>query len=386
MFIYLNSIKLETDKIVMIRPEKNVCIVTTSRADYGLLKSIINSVHNSLYMNLQLIVTGAHLMEKYGNTYKIIEQDFPITKKIYMQDYSDSCIDILKVMGHELGEFPLVFKELMPDILILLGDRYEILAPAIAATIMGIELVHMCGGDITLGAYDNQIRDCVSMLAHIHFPTSDRSKKRLLNFGKHNVYLAGHPCLEKINKLKYKTVQQIAEELRIVYRKTNLLVIYHPETLSYSIETDTHELIEFLNFISEDDVSIFIIGTNIDTSNMLIRNGYETIIDKENIYYFESLDQLTYLSLAKSCDIYIGNSSSGIYELPYLIDSIVNIGDRQAGRELASNILCCPIVTKEIIKQYNIAKSTDFRTKEKEYKYKMHDTTKIVFDVLLSLC
>lgn len=363
--------------------KKNVCIITTTRADYGLLKSIISSVYKHFNMNLQLIVTGSHLMEEYGETYKLIE--FPITKKLYMQGYKDDNSTIIKSIGKDLYEYPDIFEELKPDVILLLGDRYEILAPSITATIMGITIFHMCGGDITEGAYDNQIRNCISMLANYHFPTSEHARQRLLSFGRTNVYLAGHPCLEKINNQEYKNRNILIKELNIEYNDTNLLIVYHQETMSNNMQDNIDNIIEFINIIAKENISIFIFGTNIDTCNTMIKLAYNKLLNnkKKNIFYFESLDQLTYLSLAKSCDVYLGNSSSGIYELPYLMDSIINIGDRQKGRELASNILCCPIITEKMLTQYKKAVDIEFRSIPKDYKYKAYNTTEIVMDTII---
>ena len=366
--------------------KKKVCVFTSSRADYNLLKPTLIKIRDSTCLDLQFIVTGSHLLSEYGNTSEIIVKDFNITRYMHLNSYCDKSSCITRIIGNEIIDCSDIFEDIKPDILLLLGDRFEMLAPAIVATIFSIPIIHLCGGDITLGSYDDYIRNTITMLADVHFPTSEDAAHRIQNFGKNKIIIAGHPCLEYLTNLYFYDQKEIELRLKIKFSNTNLLIVYHPETISKnSCLCNTQNIINFINKIKNLDISIFLIGSNIDTDNKIINTLFQELaMFCQNIYYFISLEQDLFLSLAKNCQIYLGNSSSGIYELPYIIPAIINVGKRQYGRLLASNILESDIKTEDLYNAFLKAQDPDFINKPVIYKYLSFDTSNIIYNYIIN--
>lgn len=308
-----------------------VCVITGSRADYGLLQPIMNALKRDKFFDFKLIVTGNHLMEKFGSTYRMIINDgFIPDHYITMNLESDKPKDIIHNMGNELTEFGKIFNEMQPDLVLVLGDRYEILIPVVACLIYKIRVGHFCGGNITEGAYDDKIRHAITKMSTIHFVTDSESEKIVRQMGENNVIVCGNPGLEEFF---YFTPIKINIKL---YKK-NMMVIYHPETLNDNTEYCAKKLREA---IENYDGHKFIFRPNADNDNNIINNILQGV---SNATYILSLERNIYLSLAYHCNIFIGNSSSGIFEIPLLNGPIIiNIGKRQKGRKLASNIIDCP--------------------------------------------
>lgn len=311
-----------------------ICFVTGSRADYGLLCPIMNGIKMNNFFELQLIVTGTHLMEKYGSTYRMIINDgYNIDAYVSMNIKNDKPVDIVNCMGTELIQLSNTLDKLKPDIVVILGDRYEILIVATACLIFKIPVAHFCGGNITEGAYDDSIRHAITKLSDIHFVTDVESEKIVRQLGETNVIVTGNPGLEEF----YYFVPISKNDLNIKLHDKNMLVLFHPETL----HDDTLSCVKKLRTALEKyDGHKFIFRSNADNDNNVI---YKELQGINNATYIGSLERKIYLSLAYYCDIFIGNSSSGIFEIPLLNNPIViNIGDRQKGRKLASNIIDCP--------------------------------------------
>ena len=363
----------------------NICVITGSRAEYGLLKNIMIEINNNKLLNLQLIVTGSHLMKDYGNTYNIIENDgFIIDKKIEFKLDGDNPENILCAMGDELITFSNVYNELKPKIILILGDRYEILIPAICAIIYKIPIVHLCGGDITEGSYDNDIRNAITSMSDLHFVTNNKSYDRLKIMNK-DVVISGHPGLENINSF-YKYSYYILEQLLDTkFNDFNILVVFHSPTMSTDIKTEIFEFILLLHLLCKHTyINIYMLGTNIDTNNKLISNNFKKIAKcYNNAYYYESLEQTVYFNLASACNCYIGNSSSGIYELPYLIKYIINVGDRQKGRLYASNIINCKCNEYDIYIIYILIYNRIISIDNVNYKYISLRSSKIIIDKMI---
>lgn len=339
---------------------KNVCVITGSRAEYGLLKNILFRIKDSKILNLQLIVTGMHTSEKYGNTYlEIINDGFNIDYLIRMQLESDTPENIIKECGNELIQFSHAFSNLKPDLMVILGDRYEIFVAAFCSLIFRIPIAHICGGDITKYAYDDNLRHAISKLSSLHFVTHESSKIRLMQMGedKKNIFNFGNPGLEDLYNFKSLSKKNLEDKMNIKFKKYNFLIIYHPTTL---LGNENYEILQLVTLITElleeGNHSLFIILPNSDNNNNIIFSHFQNIeVSYKNCYLFKSLERNIYLSMALQMDLYIGNSSSGIYELPILKIPVINIGRRQEGRLKANNIIDCPVEYSEIKNKIEMA-------------------------------
>lgn len=319
-----------------------VCVITGSRADYGLLYPIMNGLKYDKFFELQIMVTGAHMMEKFGSTYRMIVNDgFIINSYVAMNIENDTPENIVKCMGSELMQMSDELNKLKPDLVLVLGDRYEILIAVTACLIFKIPVGHFCGGNITEGAYDDNIRHAITKLSNIHFVTDKGSEKIVRQLGESNVIICGNPGLEEF----YYFEPLPLNKLNINLYNKNMLVVFHPETLNNEPEMCVQKLRKALE---KYDGHKFIFRSNADNDTDIIHNGLMGI---DNATYIKSLERNIYLSLAYYCDIFIGNSSSGIFEIP-LINKvaqkknkkgpiIINIGERQKGRILANNIINC---------------------------------------------
>ena len=323
---------------------KKICIVTASRSEYGLLRWLIDEVKNDDQLILQLVVTGSHLAAEYGLTYTEIENDgYIIDEKIEILLSSSSLAGIVKSMGICSIGFAEAFNRLKPDIIIVLGDRYELVPICSAALVMNIPIAHISGGDVTEGAIDNQIRNVVTMMSTLHFPGVIDSGKRIqrMTGSNQNMYIVGEPGLDNFNRLKLWNRKHLAENLSLNSSNKWILLTYHPETklnLDENLIT-TKNIIEALNL--QNDVQVIITGANSDYGGIQINEFLEnTATNNYSKYkFFMSLGQLRYLSLMQEVDFVIGNSSSGIVEAPYLGKIVINIGERQKGRYISANVI-----------------------------------------------
>ena len=323
-----------------------VCIVTAARSEYGLLKWVIDGVYHDTELELQLVVTGAHLSEEQGLTYHFIEEDgYPISTMVDMQLSSDDKKSIVRSMGKCSEGFSEAFAQLQPDVVIVLGDRYELLPIVSAALVMGIPVAHLSGGDITEGAIDNEVRNAVSMMSAIHFPGVESSAENLRRMiGKDApIYTAGEPGLESFLRYDLMGRAELAESLQLDVNKKWCLVTLHPETkvsLDVNIEM-VKTLFEVMG--QSEDVQFVISKANADFGGKQINDFWEEAVKEDESKYrlFTSLGQRRYLSFMRQATGVIGNSSSGIVEAPFLGIPVVNIGDRQKGRHLCWNVIQC---------------------------------------------
>lgn len=321
-----------------------VCIVTAARSEYGLLKWVIDGVHHDTELVLQLVVTGAHLSPEQGLTYHFIEEDgYPITAKVDMQLSSDDKKSIVRSMGKCSEGFAEAFTQLQPDIVMVLGDRYELLPIVSAALVMGIPVAHLSGGDVTEGAIDNEVRNAVSTMSTIHFPGVESSAENLRRMlGKDApIYTAGEPGLESFLRFDLMDRVELAESLQLDVNKKWCLVTLHPETklgLDANIEM-VKNLYEVISRIS--DVQFVISKANADFGGKQINDFWDEAVKRDESRYrlFSSLGQRRYLSFMRQAEGVLGNSSSGIVEAPFLGIPVVNIGNRQKGRHLCKNVI-----------------------------------------------
>jgi GDP/UDP-N,N'-diacetylbacillosamine 2-epimerase (hydrolysing) len=327
----------------MLRTRK-LCVVTGTRAEYGLLKHLIFEINKSNEFELILLVTGAHLSEKFGNTFnEIVEDGLSITRRVDIQVAGDAPSDIANSTALSILGFSNAFMDLKPDLLILLGDRYEILGSAIAAMYHQIPIAHLHGGEVTVGAMDEGIRHSITKLSHLHFVANDVYRNRVIQLGENPnfVYNVGGLGVDAIKRINLLTRNQLEDELGFKFKKKNLLVTFHPVTLEGEASNDQmKELLKALA-IKKDCQIIFTMPNADPNSRILFDLIEEFVLHNDNSCLYASLGQLRYYSCLAQVDAVVGNSSSGLLEAPSFKKGTVNIGDRQGGRLKASSIIDC---------------------------------------------
>lgn len=322
---------------------RKVCVITATRAEYGLLKPLMQLIKESDQLQLQIIATGAHLSPEFGLTYKNIENDgFVIDEKVEILLSSDTPASIAKTMGMAIMGMADVLPRLNPDLIVILGDRYEMLSIASAATIFKIPIAHLHGGEITEGAYDDAIRHSITKMSHLHFTSTEEYKNRVIQMGEgpKNVFNVGAIGLDNIRDLKLLSKEELEADLDIKFKKYNYQITFHPETLNNLSSAEQFQ--NLLNVVEKQEDSFFIFTkANADTDGRIINQMIDDFVNKHpNIAKaFSSLGTLRFLSVVKVCDAIVGNSSSGILEAPSLLTATINIGDRQKGRAQASSII-----------------------------------------------
>lgn len=328
----------------MDRIKKKVCIVTAARSEYGLLRWLIDEVSRDEELILQLVVTGSHLSEEFGNTYQEIEKDgYSIDYKVDMKLSVSDASGIAKSMGYCMLGLTDALQFLKPDILVVLGDRYELLPICSTALVLNIPIAHISGGDVTEGAIDDQIRNAVTMLSSIHFPgvkDSGENIARMTN-SPNNIYVVGEPGLDNFTRMPLWSREQLAESLNLDINKKWILVTQHSETkasLGDNLQM-AKNIIAALDAL--DGIQVVITKANADLGGTQINDYFESVAAANSQKYslYPSLGQLRYMSFMKEAFCVIGNSSSGIVEAPYLAKPVINIGERQKGRYMAPNII-----------------------------------------------
>ena len=343
--------------------KRKLCVVTGTRAEYGLLNPLLKAIEKEQCFQLQLVVTGAHLSPEFGLTYREIEQDgFTIERKVELLLSSDTPVGIAKSIGLGIIGFAEVFDQLRPDLLVLLGDRYEILAAAQAALIAKIPVAHIGGGDTTEGAFDEAIRHSITKMAHLHFVTNEESAQRVRQLGENpaQIYNVGSLGIDRILSLPRMSRAELNQSLGFSFKSRNLLVTFHPVTLDS--EPATHQLQELLKALDElgGEFGLIFTKPNADPeSRELIRMTEEFAAAHPNAAVYSSLGQLRYFSLIQQVDAVVGNSSSGLYEVPSFHKPTVNIGDRQKGRLLASSVFSCSPQKEKIFQTIREALAAD---------------------------
>lgn len=331
-----------------------ICVITGSRAEYGLLSNLTKLLKESNFFKLQLVVTGTHLSLDHGYTYKEILRDgLKIDEKIDLKISTNSPIDVAQQMSVAINGFSQVFEKLKPNIVLVLGDRYEIVCSTLVATIFNIPIAHIHGGEVTKGSVDNAFRHSITKMANFHFVASKQSKLRVLQLGEKNknIYNVGSLGIENIRKLKLLTKQKLKKILKINFDMPIFLITFHPETLSnIQIKNQITPLLEALEEIR--NARFIFTSSNSDVGGNIINEKIiDFVVKNKNAQYFKNLGHLNYLSLMKWSTAVIGNSSSGIIEAPSLRVPTINIGERQFGREKCSSILNCKNEKKAILKK-----------------------------------
>ena len=323
--------------------KKKICVITGSRAEYGLLLPLMKRIKRDKELDLQLIVTGSHMSKEFGFTYRQIKKDgFDIDVKISLDLKKDNHQSLTNASSKIVKNIGRSFQKLLPDLIIVLGDRYEILATALAATLFQIPIGHIHGGEITRGSMDDSMRHAISKLAHLHFVSHSNYKRRLVQLGEvsRNITVVGAMGLENIKNLKLLSKKELEKELKFSFRKKTLMATFHSETSGVSqVVTAIKNLFKVLNDLSE--INVIFTSPNSDIGSNEIKKLIRGYVS-QNLHRaveFNSLGQLKYLSVLKYADGVIGNSSSGIIEAPSFKKGTINIGSRQNGRIQTNSII-----------------------------------------------
>lgn len=345
--------------------KRKVCVITGTRAEYGLLYWLIKEIESDQELALQLIVTGMHLSPQFGLTYKEIEKEFKINKKIDILSSSDTDKDISKSMGLAQISFAETFEELRPDIIVVLGDRYEIFSAVAAGMIARIPIAHIHGGESSEGAIDEAIRHSITKMSHLHFTASEEYKNRVIQLGEdpERVFNVGGMGIENINRLELLSKDELEKSLNFKLNKKNILITFHPVTLeNKTSETQFKELLDAVDEL--DDTNIIVTKSNSDSGGKIINKMIDDYVVQNNhkSVGFASLGQLRYLSAMQYIDAIVGNSSSGLIEAPSFKIGTINIGDRQKGRIKADSVIDCLPNKESIRNAFNILYSNKFQS------------------------
>jgi GDP/UDP-N,N'-diacetylbacillosamine 2-epimerase (hydrolysing) len=326
--------------------KKRICVVTTTRAEFGLLEPLMRMLNDEPSVGLSIVVTGSHLSELFGDTVQEIQTaGLPIDQKIAIFPKQFDKNTTVYVMGQAIIRFGEYFEEARPDIVVLLGDRYETLAIATAAVVKRIPIAHIHGGEITEGAYDNSFRHAITKMGTLHFASCDEYAKRIIQMGEQpaTVFNVGALGVENIHKMEFLPKQDILSALGFSADMPYALVTYHPETLS--TKDAENEIKEVLAAISETtDMNYVITKANADDGGCLINkliDEFENEDTSKRMRVFDSLGKFKYLNTMKYCDFVMGNSSSGIIEAPAMGRPTINIGNRQGGRTQTDSVINC---------------------------------------------
>ena len=366
---------------------KKIIVVTTSRADYGLLHPVIDRLIKDKKIELKVLITGSHLSKKYGYTVKEIDKKI-IKKsiKINISVNSDKPQAIAKSLSIGTKSFSKIFIKFKPNLIILCGDRFELLSVASSALINKVPIAHIGGGDRTEGTIDESIRHAVTKLSHIHFVENKEFFKRVLQMGERrkNIFLVGPTVYENINKLKLVPKKKLEKLLSFKFKKKNFLITFHPEILAKF--KHQHLILGLLKALKKfKEIGKIFTSPNNDMGSNIIRKQIISYIKKDhNSCFIDSFGHKNYLSCINYVDCVIGNSSSGIVEAPFFNKSTVNIGERQQGRLRASSVIDCKNNEKNITRSIKKALSKKFLNSIKQIKnpYKINNASKKILKII----
>lgn len=349
--------------------KRKICIVSATRAEWYLLRNLCREIQNDKDLSLQIIATGAHLSPEFGLTYKEIEKEFKITKKIPILLANDDKISLCKSMSLAFSAFSDAFEDLKPDMVVILGDRYEMLSVASVCLLMHIPLVHLCGGELTLGAIDDSIRHSISKMSHLHFVSHEIYKKRLLQLGEEEkrVFNIGSLASTIIKNMNFLNKKDLEKALEMKLDKELYLITYHPLTLNVkNTQKEIKTLLKKLDTLK--NASLIFTKANADENGLLINEILQNYCQKNShkAKLFDNLGSQKYLSLMKIAKVMIGNSSSGISESPFFKTPCINIGDRQKGRLRTQNIIDCEI--NDLDQAFEKLESKEFKQILKNFK------------------
>ena len=345
---------------------RKICVVTGSRADYGLLRLVMKGIDADPSLTLQIIATGMHLSPTFGLTYKEIEGDgFKIDQKVECLSSSDSPVAIAEATGKALSGCARAFDELKPDLVLVLGDRFEIFAACSAALLARIPIAHIHGGEVTAGSYDEAFRHSITKMASIHFVAAEEYKKRVIQLGEDpsSVHFVGGLGVDAIKELDLLSKDEIEQNLAIKFADKSLLVTFHPATLED--QAPAAQMSELLAALSKrKDTTLIFTMPNADIGGFEIMKQIEKFVENNrNAYVFKSLGQLLYLSCMSIVDGVVGNSSSGILEAPSFKVGTINIGNRQLGRVQSVSVINAFAKVRDLENAIDRLYSTEFKSK-----------------------
>ncbi len=350
--------------------KRKICVVTGTRAEYGLLYWLMKEISQDHFFEFQLVVTGMHLAPEFGLTYKQIRSDgFEINAKVEMLLSSDTPVGVSKSIGLGIIGFADVFEDLKPDIIVVLGDRSEIFAAVSAAMIARVPVAHIHGGETTEGAYDESMRHSITKMSHLHFTSTEIYRNRVIQLGVQPQYVfdVGAPGIDNIKRLKLMSRDEFEKSINFKLGKKNLLVTFHPVTLERS--TAKKQFLDLLVALNElEDTYIIFTKANSDVDGRVINSMIDEYVqsNSDNSIAYTSLGQLRYLSAMQFVDGVVGNSSSGLIEVPSFHIGTINIGDRQKGRIKAASVIDCLPTYNSIKFALTELYSVEFNAKLKE--------------------
>jgi len=343
---------------------RNVCVITGTRADYGLLRWVMQGIKDDDELNLQVVATGMHLSPEFGITYRDIEQDgFFIDRRVEMLTSSDTSVGIAKSMGLGMIGFADALDELQPDLIVVLGDRFEIFAAVAAALVARIPVAHLHGGETTEGAFDEALRHSITKMSHIHFVAAEEYRRRVIQLGEQpaHVFTVGGLGIDNIHRMKLLDLDELEASLDFKLGPKSLLITFHPVTLdTFGAAEQMTELLAALH--EQRDTNLVFTMPNADNDGRMLINMVGAFVAQHaNARAYTSLGQLRYLSCIKHVDGVVGNSSSGLLEVPSFRKGTINIGDRQRGRLQAGSVINCQPDRRSIAAALNELYSTDFQ-------------------------
>ena len=343
---------------------RKICVVTGTRAEFGLMRWLMQSIKDDPELTLQVIATGMHLSPEFGLTYREIEQaGFGIDRKVEMLTSSDTSVGIAKSMGLGTIGFADALSDLQPDLIVVLGDRFEILAAVTAALVARIPVAHLHGGETTEGAFDEAIRHSITKMSHLHFVAAEDYRRRVIQLGEHpdRVFLVGGLGSDAIMRMKLLERPALEASLDFQFGPRNLLVTFHPVTLEN--QSSEQQMAELLQALSElQDTHLIFTMPNADTGSRKLAEMVDAFVATHpNARAYVSLGQLRYLSCIQYVDGVVGNSSSGLAEVPSFRKGTVNIGDRQKGRLMADSVINCLPVKRSITDALTMLYDPGFR-------------------------
>ena len=343
---------------------RKICFVTSSRADYGLIRNLLKLVREHPQLELQIVATGSHLSDFHGLTKTEIELDgFSIDFEVKLAELTEDAPGISAMMSQTLTGCAQAFEKLSPDLIVVLGDRYEIFAATSAALVAKIPVAHLHGGELTEGAYDDTMRHCITKLSHLHFVANDEFRKRVIQLGENpeRVFTVGGLGVDNLYLTTLLSRERLERDLDLKFGSSNLLITFHPVTLGECSSKDQFK--ELLNSLKEfPETTLIFTMPNADVGNFEIKKQIKEFVEaRENAHVFTFLGYQKYLSLMKIVDAVIGNSSSGLMEAPSVGVPTINIGSRQKGRPIATSVINCTSKTDEISKAIRKLYSPEFQ-------------------------